>query len=159
MRRQDVPIRVLMSCMLLAGCADLPGRPAPGSAPGHDAMRQAASALLDGIRQYDNGNFKGAIAALDGPDLQAAPDAMRVEALKYTAFSHCVMNEEAPCRQAFDQALNIDPDFALRPSERDHPMWGPVFDAAKSASERQRAQASTERERERWRGIDLWRAR
>ena len=150
---------ILLSLAMLAACAGVQDRPGHALPPGHEAMRQAASALLDGIRLYDNGNFKGAIDVLDGPELQAAPDAMRVEALKYTAFSYCVLEDYARCRHAFGLALELDPDFVLRTSERGHPMWSPVFDAAKAASEQDRAQASTDRERERWRGIDLWRAR
>lgn len=153
----------LLYCMLalasLASCADMQGHPRHPIQPGHEAMRQAAAALLDGIRLYDNGHFKEAIAVLEAPDMQAAPDAMRVEALKYIAFSYCVMEDYAQCRGAFALALGIDPDFTLRDSERGHPMWGPVFGATKADSEQHRAQASTDRERERWRGTDLWRAR
>jgi hypothetical protein len=149
----------VLTLAMLAGCADMPGRPSPDTEPGRAAMRQAAAALLDGIRQYDNGNFRGAIAALGTPAMQAAPDAMRVEALKYTAFSYCVMEDYAPCRHAFDRSLAIDPGFELGRSERGHPMWGPVFEAAKAASEQERKQATAVDERERWRGIDLWRAR
>jgi hypothetical protein len=144
---------------LLAACTGMPDRPPHDTQPTQAAMRQAAAALLDGIRLYDNGNFKGAIVALDTPAMQAAPDALRLEALKYTAFSHCVLEDYAPCRQAFDLALAIDPGFELGKSERGHPMWGPVFDAAKAASEQARAHTSLDDERERWRGIDLWRAR
>lgn len=159
MRRPSQLLYCMLALAMLAGCAGMQSRPEQAVQPGHEAMRQAAAALLDGIRLYDNGHFKGAIAVLEAPSLRAAPDAMRVEALKYIAFSYCVMEDYAPCRHAFDLSLGIDPDFTLRDSERGHPMWGPVFDAAKADSERHRVQASTDRERERWRGIDLWRAR
>jgi tetratricopeptide (TPR) repeat protein len=159
---------VRLCCILLpllgAGCADLrpdgePARPgAPGQA-GYEDVSKAAATLLEGIRLYENGNFKEAIAAFGAPDVQAAPAAIRVDALKYSAFSYCVLENYAQCRHAFDLALGLDPDFALRSSERGHPMWGPVFDAAKATSEQGRTHTSLDRERERWRGVDLWRAR
>ena len=82
-----------------------------------------------------------------------------MEALNYTAFGYCVMEAYAPCRHAFDRSLAIVPGFELGKSERGHPMWGPVFEAAKAASEQDRTHASLDDERERWRVIDLWRAR
>jgi hypothetical protein len=124
---------VRLCCILLpllgAGCADLrpdgePARPgAPGQA-GYEDVSKAAATLLEGIRLYENGNFKEAIAAFGAPDVQAAPAAIRVNALKYSAFSYCVLENYAQCRHAFDLALGLDPDFALRSSERGHPMWG-----------------------------------
>lgn len=152
--------------LLLAGCAGSmpdkgggPFRAEPGMQPGHEDVRKAAANLVEGIRLYESGNFEEAIAVLDAPRLQAAPDAMRVEALKYTAFSYCVTERYAQCRQAFDLALGIDAGFALRPNERGHPMWGPVFEEAKAASAQNSGNTSLDRDRERWRGIDLWRAR
>jgi hypothetical protein len=167
--------RVLTSAMLtlamlamlamLAGCAELPhahdhthdhARETPSA---HAAMREAAALLLDGIQLYDNGHFTDAIATLGMPAMGAAPEPMRVEALKYTAFSYCVMDDYGHCRHAFERALAIDAGFELSKSERGHPMWGSVFDAAKAASEQERAHSALDGERERWRGIDLWRAR
>jgi len=152
----------VLCLLLLAGCADMQGaRPDAGQGwqHGHEEVRQAAAILTDGIRLYERGNFDGAIATLDAPAILVAPDALRIEALKYTAFSYCVTEHYAQCRQAFDQSLAIDADFELRNSERGHPMWGPVFTQAKAASERHRADTSIGQERERWRGVDLWRAR
>lgn len=126
---------------------------------GQDDVHKAAASLLDGIRAYENGNYKAAIAALAAPEIHDAPNVIQVEALKYTAFSYCVMEEYAACRHAFDLSLALDAGFVLRTSERGHPMWGPVFEEAKAASERHRVDASLDQDRERWRGIDLWRAR
>jgi hypothetical protein len=55
-------------------------------------------------------------------------------ALKYQAFSYCVTSRPAPCRQAFDRALRLDPSFDLAPGEHGHPLWGPVFTKAKQAA-------------------------
>ena len=91
--------------------------------------------------------------------IQAAPSAMRVEALKYLAFSYCVMQNYSKCRHAFDMALSVDADFELGPSEGGHPMWGPVFEQAKAASDKDRVRSSIGHESERWRSTDAWRAR
>jgi Tfp pilus assembly protein PilF len=146
--------------LALAACA--PTRPPHDDTrpqAGQDRVDKAVTTLLEGIRLYERGDFKAAIATLNVRAMQAAPDAIRLEALKYTAFSYCVMENYAACRHAFDQSLAIDRDFDLRKSERSHPMWGPVFDDAKTASEQSRADGSFDQDRERWRGIDLWRAR
>lgn len=98
-----------------------------------DTGRDASATLREGIRLYANGDFTGAIAKLDAPDIQAASLATRVSALKYTAFSYCVTQRPVPCRQAFDKALRLDANFALAPGEEGHPMWGPVYDKARAS--------------------------
>lgn len=124
--------------LLGAGCADLlpDGEPARAGLPGqagYEDVSEAVATLLEGIRLYENGNFKEAIAAFGAPDVQAAPAAIRVDALKYTAFSYCVTSRPALCRQTFDKALRLDPDFDLAPGEHGHPLWGPVFTKARQA--------------------------
>jgi tetratricopeptide (TPR) repeat protein len=147
--------------LLLAGCTLDSLQPSHQmlQPAGRDDVHKAAATLLEGIGLYESGDFDAAIATLDRPALQAAPAAIGIEALKYTAFSYCVTERYPQCRHAFDQLLAIDADFALRASEGSHPMWGPVFDQAKAASDHNRAHASLDTGRERWRGIDLWRAR
>jgi tetratricopeptide (TPR) repeat protein len=125
----------------------------------HVQVRVAAAAMLEGIRLYDSGDYQGAIVQLRRPEIQTADDVIQVEALKYTAFSYCVMDDYARCREAFDAALRIDPDFELRRSERGHPTWDPVFGQAKAASEKVRSYNSTDHEGERWRSNDAWRGR
>ena len=111
-------------------------RPAPvresPPAPARENSVDAAAALRDGIRLYNNGDFNGAIAKLNAPEIQGANAATRTSALKYTAFSYCVTQRPAPCRQAFDKALRIDARFELAPGEEGHPMWRPVFDKARA---------------------------
>ena len=99
-----------------------------------DDTRDARDAALkDGIRMYNEGDFNGAIKRLSGRELANGPLAPRLEALKYTAFSYCVTSRPAQCRQAFDKALRLDPDFDLAPGEHGHPLWGPVFTKARQA--------------------------
>ena len=126
---------------------------------GYTQVRKAATTMLEGIRLYDDGDYEDAIVKFSAPEIKSAPTVFRIEALKYTACSYCVIENYARCRQAFDQVLSIDADFELLASEGGHPMWGPVFDEAKVASEKGRIGMPTGREQARWRGIDPWRPR
>ena len=85
------------------------------------------NALREGIALYNDGDFNGAIKRLGSNDLNGGSVRNRVSALKYTAFSYCVTARPAPCRQAFERALKLDPSFDLAPGEHGHPLWGPVF--------------------------------
>ncbi|WP_296949954.1 TssQ family T6SS-associated lipoprotein [uncultured Massilia sp.] len=100
-----------------------------------DAPRESTG-LQEGIRLYDDGDYAGAIRRLAARDVNNGPLATRLAALKYTAFSYCVTSRPAQCRQAFDKALRLDPDFDLAPGEHGHPLWGPVFTRAKQAAGR-----------------------
>lgn len=134
-------------CLVLAvlsGCAplgyDRPAGPNSGRraedvlAQGNGGAARHPAALREGIKLYDEGDFNGAIRRLALADVPAEPLATRLTALKYTAFSYCVTNRPAPCRQAFDKALKLDPGFDLGPGEHSHPLWGPVFARAKKSS-------------------------
>ena len=92
-----------------------------------------AAALREGIKFYDDGDFNAAIRRLATVDVAGEAVGNRLIALKYMAFSYCVTAHPAPCRQAFDKALRLDPSFDLRPGEHSHPLWGPVFAQAKKA--------------------------
>lgn len=155
--RAPLSIVTIGSALVLGGCTDMPtfgqsarmqtaanpdhpraeallgreNRPAP--APVREPAQDARTSLRDGIRLYENGDFAGAIAKFNAPEIQASNVATRTSALKYTAFSYCVTQRPGPCRQAFDKALRIDPNFALAPGEEGHPMWGPVFDKARAS--------------------------
>jgi hypothetical protein len=93
-----------------------------------------ADGLREGIRLYNDGDFNGAIRRLSRRDVSNGPLPTRLMALKYQAFSYCVTSRPAPCRQAFDRALRLDPSFDLAPGEHGHPLWGPVFTKAKQAA-------------------------
>lgn len=94
-------------------------------------------ALADGIALYDAGNFNGAIKRLLGAreiwSDSTTPGAVanKLAAHKYLAFSYCVTNRRAQCRQQFVDAIRLDPNFDLAPAEKAHPMWGPEFDRAR----------------------------
>jgi hypothetical protein len=99
-----------------------------------DVAKDSGSGLREGIRLYNEGDFSGAIKRLAARDVNNGPLPTRLEALKYTAFSYCVTSRPGPCRQSFDKALRLDPDFDLAPGEHGHPLWGPVFTKAKQAA-------------------------
>jgi len=159
--RMPTPTRKLLAASLLAilatGCADLPmfdktparnashpkavperdpspQRPAPARAKERDDAPRDAGNLREGIRLYNEGDFNGAIKRLSARELNNGPLATRLTALKYTAFSYCVTSRQPLCRQTFDKALRLDPDFDLAPGEQGHPLWGPVFTQARQAA-------------------------
>lgn len=125
----------LLAASLLAGCSDLPFGRDWMHGGDHPRAEQVASrgsrALREGIALYNDGDYNAAIRRLSSDDLDGAPVATRVKALKYTAFSYCVTSRTSQCRQAFEKALRLDPKFDLAPGEHGHPLWGPVFAQAK----------------------------
>jgi hypothetical protein len=126
-----------------APAATPPESPAPATAASASASASATAAkaatasdtqaLKDGVALYNNGEYNAAISKLLGsPEItKSKSKAVKVEALKYAAFSYCVTSRTQLCRQQFDRALKIDPRFDLTPAEIGHPIWGPVFSSAK----------------------------
>ena len=115
-------------------------RPAPPAAPAPAPAPEAATPPADepapptgeavyaeGLRLYRAGRYDEAIARFAAVQ---APTALRVQALKHTAFSYCVTNRLPSCQRAFQDALALAPGFRLSKAERGHPVWGPVFDKA-----------------------------
>ncbi|THC46238.1 TssQ family T6SS-associated lipoprotein [Massilia sp. Mn16-1_5] len=96
------------------------------------APNRDQTALREGIRLYNEGDFNGAIKRLNSNDIRSnSPLRVRVDALKYTAFSYCVTSRPKQCEQSFEKILKIDPDFDLESGEQGHPLWGPAFERAK----------------------------
>ena len=124
-----------------------------------EASTEGALTLLEGIELYDNGAFERAIDKLRALRNQPTPLPIRLAALKYLAFSYCLIENYVLCRQTFDLALSVDPDFKLLGPELGHPMWGPVFEQAVSAHNREHLPVSVGLARGRWQNIDLWRAK
>ncbi|MDR0479287.1 MAG: TssQ family T6SS-associated lipoprotein [Burkholderiaceae bacterium] len=85
-----------------------------------------------GVNLYENGQYNEALKKFQAPEISLAGRRLRVQALKYSAFSYCVQNKLLACQKAFHDALRIDPQFKLKPSESSHPIWGPVFKKAQS---------------------------
>ena len=124
---------VLISTLLLllvTGCSSGPVRDV-----GLDKLspRKAEQELSTGITNYEDGNYKAAAKGLQSAlDSGLTFDSDAAQAHKYLAFIHCLSNREKQCRDEFRKALEKDSKFDLEPAEAGHPIWGPVFRAAKA---------------------------
>ena len=128
MKRLALPAVAALLAVASVGCAT------PPPAGVADLMQQPAErALLDGIRLYDDGQYKPAEAALRralAAGLKSPRD--RAIAHKLLAFITCTSNRIDDCRSEFRSARTADANFALSRSEVGHPIWGPVFRAVKT---------------------------
>lgn len=130
---------------LLAACTATPPVCAPAPTPAPTALatplapaepvRTSAGflQLQAAQRRYAAGDYAGTIDRLHAStDLWADSAAVRGEGYKLLAFSYCVTQRQPACRQAFESLLRVEPGFELSPTERGHPMWGPVFAKARA---------------------------
>ena len=142
--------------MWLAGCGATPDKPAPRAerprpappapppaalppapddrtSPADDSPAQTSQAIYaEGLRLYRAGQYDDAIARFAAVQ---SPPSLRVQALKHTAFGHCVTNRLPLCQRAFQDALALSPAFRLTKAEQGHPVWGPVFTKALQQSQ------------------------
>lgn len=128
-----IPVLVLL---LGAGCSSAPVRDI-----GLDklAPRKAEQELSNGIKSYEDGNYKTAAKSLQNAlDAGLTFDSDAVRAHKYLAFTHCLSNREKQCRDEFRKALELDSKFDLAPAEAGHPIWGPVFRSVKAEAQSSR---------------------
>jgi Tfp pilus assembly protein PilF len=102
------------------------------AAEGSSYTMPAERIFAQGLDLYSKGQYPAAIRKFRSRTLSKAWPELRVRSLKYLAFSYCLSNQPRRCKKAFEDALQIDPKFELKPLERDHPMWGPVFRQAQS---------------------------
>ena len=144
---------VLSTAFLLAACQTAPPPPPPAPVPVVVApqplpvVTRAASiesaepavpfqtavekTFAEGLELYEKGDYPAAIKKLQSPELKQAWPELRVRSLKYLAFSYCVSNDLTACHAAFYEAIQVDPEFTLKPAEQGHPIWGGVFKKAK----------------------------
>jgi Tfp pilus assembly protein PilF len=129
-----IPARLLCALLLaanLTGCS-VHALQDIGSPLGTAGAR---TLLADGIRDYEDGNYRQAARKLkDALDAGLATRSDRATAHKYLAFISCVSNRQIQCREEFRLALAADPRFELSPVEAGHPIWGPVFRSVKERS-------------------------
>jgi Tfp pilus assembly protein PilF len=119
---------LLAATVMLSACATF-SNPFKKETPAETAARAALDA---GIALYDNGDYAAAVKKLAASgEIWSANKSVQLDALKYMAFSYCVMSQPVACKQQFDKALKLDPSFELAPGEKGHPMWGPVFERSK----------------------------
>jgi Tfp pilus assembly protein PilF len=93
---------------------------------------KAENMLDEGIRTYDDGNYKVAARTIQGALDAGLTKRSQARAHKYLAFIHCVSGQQAQCREEFRKALEIDPNMELKSEEAGHPTWGPVFRSVKA---------------------------
>lgn len=111
---------------LVAGCAS-------GSFGDAFLARTAGRSYLEeGVRNYEEGNYRTSARRLQFALEEGLSRPDRVKAHKYLAFIACVSNRQLTCREEFGIALELDPAFQLDPAESGHPIWGPVFKSVKA---------------------------
>jgi Tfp pilus assembly protein PilF len=93
--------------------------------------------LVVGVKSFQEGDMATATLVLNHLLNHSRYDGLaikedQVTAHKYLAFIHCISDEVIQCRSEFRKALEIDPQFKLRPEEAGHPEWGPVFSEEKA---------------------------
>jgi hypothetical protein len=143
--------------LLLAACQTPPPAPVAPEPPPLSTEQEAAKAaelarttkeqeLAQALELYAQGQFMPAIIALrpliEAPELSAA---YQLQAVKYTALSHCILGQPLLCRQFFEQALQQDPRFQLADTEASHPVWGAEFRRAQRNTRSTSAPRGTDR--------------
>ena len=118
---------LLLAALGLAGCQSKAVQEFPLT------KFKAESTLDQGIRQYEDGNYKVAARTIQGALDAGLTTRSQGRAHKYLAFMHCIAGQQTQCREEFRKALEIDPKLELKPEEEGHPMWAPVFRSVKAS--------------------------
>ncbi len=117
---------LILTGNLAAGCAT-------GSFRDFFLARTAGSSYLEeGIRNYEEGNYRTSARRLQYALEEGLTRPGRVEAHKYLAFIACVSGQQLTCREEFSIALELDTSFELDAAEAGHPIWGPVYKSVKA---------------------------
>jgi Tfp pilus assembly protein PilF len=98
---------------------------------------KAESMLDQGIRQYDNGDYRIAARTIQAALDEGLTTRSQARAHKYLAFIDCISGQQSQCRDQFRKALEIDPSMQLRAEESGHPIWGPVFKSVRASIPKQ----------------------
>jgi len=116
----------LLLGLLCGSCAIEDDAPAPSVARLLD--RPAERALVDGMRQYEEGAFEAAERSLRAAISQGLRNhSDEAEAYKRLAFIACAFQRPVDCERNFRAAFDADATFRLGASEVGHPVWGPVY--------------------------------
>jgi len=114
----------------LAACETMPPAPPAPATQSIVALyqRPAERALVNGMRQYEEGSFERAEVLLRTALERGLADARdTATAHKYLAFLACAFNRLGECEQQFRDALASDSSFSLTDVEVGHPIWGPIY--------------------------------
>jgi len=118
---------VLLAGLLLAGCQTTALQEFP-------LTKFRAENMLDsGIREYDNGNYKLSARTIQGALDAGLTTRSKGRAHKYLAFMHCIVGQQAQCRDEFRKGIEVDPRLELTAAEAGHPLWAPVFESVKAS--------------------------
>ncbi|MEN3365081.1 MAG: hypothetical protein V7606_2355 [Burkholderiales bacterium] len=99
----------------------------------------AQQKLAEGVKGYEQGNYKEAIDKLQGALNSGLPDRTdQIIAHKYSAFGYCLTQRVPLCQGEFRKIFNLDPLFTLLPSENGHPAWASSYRQEKAAASKQR---------------------
>lgn len=91
--------------------------------------------LNNAISSFEDGNYTSSMTVLQRLVANAAATKKeKLKAYKYLAFIHCISAREKMCRESFEKAFALDPNFSLTQAEAGHPVWGPVFSSVKYKS-------------------------
>ena len=128
----------------LSGCPDTKTVAPPPPPPEPTAEERAAMAReaagrrhVDlGIAHFEAGNYAEAEHMLLTPEVWQASSDQQLRALKFLAFTYCVSERPQLCRQSFERAFQLDPEFDLEPAEQGHPLWGQAYAEARAAQGR-----------------------
>lgn len=130
MRNRVRAIACAHAISALAACETMPAAPPPPATQSIVALyqRPAERALINGVRNYEEGAFERAESSLRSALTQGLLDARdSAVAHKYLAFLACAFNRLAECEQQFREAFVADQGFALSDVEVGHPIWGPIY--------------------------------
>lgn len=100
----------------------------PVNAPLIDRPSAGASALREGVAALNSGEYGKAEKKLTESfklGLSNSPDL--IQGYKTQAFVYCATARMAQCEKSFEAAFSVDRKFNLTPSEKQQPVWGPVF--------------------------------
>ena len=104
-------------------------------------LAKAEQTLQDGLIKYDSGDYEAALRLLEESLKQGLKEKQdQVRAMKFVAFSNCLLNRLATCRSAFIKIYDVNPEFDLTPAEAGHPSWTKTFAAAKAQAKKQLAE-------------------
>ncbi|HEV2609511.1 MAG TPA: TssQ family T6SS-associated lipoprotein [Noviherbaspirillum sp.] len=107
------------------------------SRAGSTTATPAQNKLAEGIKEYDAGNYKNAVDALQSAIKMGLPEqADEIRARKYSAFTYCLTRKTTLCRSEFRKLFTLHPGFELLPSEAGHPSWANVYRSEKAAAQK-----------------------
>jgi hypothetical protein len=143
MRHAARTLATLVAIGTLAACETQPTAPPAPPTQSIVALYQqpAERALINGMRQYEDGSFERSEVLFRAALEKGLADPRdQATARKYLAFLACAFNRLAECEQQFRDAFAADPRFALSDVEIGHPVWGPIYrkvrDAGATASKK-----------------------